>query len=129
MSTLSNLLCMSCVRALDECPPLAERRLNPYTFVISCLIKFIKIPVTLSDTISSQCNRSKIASCQTEISLRWQCPQTSQSLFAEHLMQTNMFFKHLSPQFQSDCFCVFRGLNGAGNLLYLDRFFYYFIII
>jgi len=87
VNTFQLIMYVSCVRALDECPPLAERKLNPYTFVISCLIKLIKIPVTLCDTISSQCNRSKIASSQTEISLRWQCPQTSQSLFTEHLMQ------------------------------------------
>ncbi len=65
------IMCVSCVRALDECPPLAQRKLNPYTFVISCLIKSIQISVTPLDTFSSQCNRSNIVSCQTEIILRW----------------------------------------------------------
>lgn len=56
VSAFKLIMYVSCVMALDECPPLAERKLNPYTFVISCLIKSIRFPVSLSNTVSLQRN-------------------------------------------------------------------------
>ncbi len=50
VNAFKRIMCVSWVRALDECPPLAQRKLNPYTFVISCLIKSIQISVTPPDT-------------------------------------------------------------------------------
>lgn len=104
VNTFKLIMFVSWVRALDECPPLAQRKLNPYTFVISCLIKSIQIPVTLSDTFSSQCNRSKIVSCQNEIILRWLAhrPPIVCSLTIWCILHRKMASAHWNSHFWSD---------------------------